>query len=397
MTVKSSADRWYSDRARQVRETFPKQTSIPLPGVITLSSGTPDFQTPAHIIEAGRKALADGHTKYTAWAGIPALREAIAAKMARVNGVPTNPDTEVLVTTGTQEALMAILLAYLNPGEELLIAAPFYDEYRRDAWLAGADLSPVPTHESNSFELDPAEVEARIKPNTKGIILVSPSNPTASVFSRATVEAIARIAQKRDLLVVSDELYESYVYDGAKVASVASLPGMRERTITINGFSKGFSMTGWRVGYVVATADLLYPILPIKHGMTICAPAVSQYAALAGLTEPQDWFTPILAEYDRRRQTWMRALDQMGLSYGRPRGAYYILINTQATGLDAVNFSRVMRDEAGVIIGGGGGAVDPSTRYYVRGAFTNPLDQLEEGLARMARVVAKYRETAPAV
>lgn len=389
-----SPSRWYSERAKAVRSTFPRQTSIPTPGLITLSSGTPDFQTPPHVIEAGRKALADGQTKYTAWTGIPPLREAIAEKLQQVNGVQVNPDSEVIVTTGTQEALIAILLAYLNPGDEMLIAAPFYDEYRRDAWLAGADLIPVPTRADNSFEVAPADIEARIGPNTKGIIVVSPSNPTASVFRPETAQAIARIAHEHDLLVVSDELYEMYVYDDAKVTSLASLPGMRERTITINGFSKGYSMTGWRVGYIAAAEALVYPILPIHHGMTICAPTVSQYAALAAITTPHDWFEPVLAEYDRRRQTWMTALDGMGLGYGRPRGAYYILVSTKATGLDALSFSRVMREEAGVIIGGGGGPLDPSVKSAVRGAFTAPLDQLEEGLARMAPVVEKYREQA---
>ena len=383
------AARWWAERAKNVRSIFPMQTSIPTPGLITLSSGTPDFQTPPHVIEAGRKALADGHTKYTAWMGLPQLREAIAQKMERVNGVKTDPGTEVIVTTGTQEALIAILLAYLNPGEEMLIAAPFYDEYRRDAWLAGADLKPVPTRADNSFDLDPADVEAAIGPNTKGIILVSPSNPTAAVFRPETVKAVARIAQERDLLVVSDELYEMYVYDDARVTSIASLPGMKERTITINGFSKGYSMTGWRVGYVVGDADLLQPMLPIHHGMTICAPAVSQWAALAAISGPHDWFVPVLAEYDRRRRTWMTELDKMGLTYGRPRGAYYILISTEASGMDAVSFGRTMREQANVVIGGGGGAVDPSMRNAVRAAFTAPMDQLEEGLSRVAKVMER--------
>ncbi|MCW5849500.1 MAG: aminotransferase class I/II-fold pyridoxal phosphate-dependent enzyme [Anaerolineae bacterium] len=389
--------RWWSDRVRQVRATFPHQTSVPQPGLITLSSGTPDFPTPPHVVEAGRKALADGHTAYTPWAGIMPLREAIAEKMERVNGVKVNPGSEVIVTTGTQEALIAILLAFLNPGEEMLIAAPFYDEYRRDAWLAGADLVPVPTSAHNSYELDPATLEAHIGPKTKGIILVSPNNPTAAVFRPATVKAIAKIAQEHDLLVVSDELYEMFVYDDATVTSIASLPGMKERTITINGFSKGYSMTGWRVGYIVADAGLIQAILPIHHGLTICAPAVSQWAALAAITGPHDWFVPVLAEYDRRRRTWMAALDKMGLPYGRPRGAYYILIDITGAGLDSPTFSRTVRDEAGVVIGGGGGAVDPSTLYTVRGAFTSPLDKLEEGLARMARVVERLREKAPVV
>ncbi len=395
-TSLTTGERWWSERARRVRSTFPRQTSIPTPGLITLSSGTPDFPTPPHVVEAGQRALAQGQTKYTAWSGLPQLREAIAEKMARVNGVQVSPDTEVMVTTGTQEALMVILLAFLDPGEEMLIAAPFYDEYRRDALLAGGDLVPVPTQAENSFELDPAEVEARITPRTKGIILVSPANPTAAVFRRGTVEAIARIAQEHDLLVVSDELYEMYVYDDAKVTSIASLPGMKERTITINGFSKGYSMTGWRVGYAVAPADLLQAMLPLKHGMTICAPSVSQWAALAAISGPQDWFADVLAEYDRRRRTWMAGLDKMGLSYARPRGAYYILVSTASTGLDAVTFSRRMRDEAKVVIGGGGGAIDPTMQYYVRGAFTAPLDQLEEGLERMRGVVERLHAEAPA-
>jgi aminotransferase len=235
-------------------------------------------------------------------------------------------------------------------------------------------------------------VEAAISPRSKALLLISPSNPTGGVIQPGTVKRLAEIAQKHDLLVIADELYEYYLYDDNKLLSIASLPGMRERTVTINGYSKCYGMTGWRVGYVTAAEHILTSMLPIHHGMNICAAAASQWGALAAATGPQDWFKDVLAEYDRRRNAWMKGLDEMGLPYGRPQGAYYIIFDIRSTGLTSQEFAAAMRDEAKVIVGGGGGQTDPYNEGYNRGSFVVPMDRLEEGLERMKPVVAKYQQ-----
>lgn len=380
-----------SERARQVGATLAKQTSISAPGMINLASGTPDFPTPPHVVEAGRQALAGGKTVYTAWAGLPDLRQAIAAQLRREKGLEVDPAHEIIVTAGSQAAMLTVALALFDVGDEVLVPTPFYDEYRRDIMLAGATMIPVPTRLEDNFEVDPEALERAVTPRTKAMILISPSNPTGGVIQRATLERIAALAQRHDLLVIWDELYERFVYDGFQHVSLASLPGMWERTVVINGFSKCYGMTGWRIGYVAARREISDALLPIAHGMTICAPSMAQYAALAAVTGPHDWFDEVLAEYDRRRRLWMQALDAMGLPYGRPRGAYYIMPHIGSTGLTSQQFAKALREEANVMIGGAGGATDPFNEGFVRCSLAVSYDQLEQGLERMAAVVKKYK------
>ena len=388
--AKRFLERLPSARAQQVKALLPEQTSVPTAGLITLSSGTPDFSTPPHVVEAGCKALADGHTSYTPWAGLPQLREAIADSLRRESGLTVDPKAEIIVTAGSQAAMMSVILALVDSGDEIILPVPFYDEYRRDIVLASGTMVAVPTSAENNFEVDPADIERAITPRTKGMILISPANPTGAVLSRTTLERIAAIAIQHDLLVISDELYDRFVYDGAEHVSIASLPGMWQRTVVIKGFSKTYSMTGWRVGYVAARAEITQMLTPITHGMTICAPSISQWAAVAALTGSHDWFPEVLTEYDRRRHLWTDSLDAMGLTYGYPKGAYYVMANITSTGLTSQEFASVMRDEARVVVGGGGKS-DPFNEGYVRLSIATPYDKLQEGLDRMAPVVAKYR------
>jgi aminotransferase len=383
-------ERVMSRRARELGQGFPRQTSVPTSGFMTLSSGTPDFPVPPHILDGAKQALDRGETVYTPWAGIPELRRAIAAKLAQDNGITVDPDTDVLVTTGTQEALQVVCQALLDPGDEILVSAPYYDEYRRDALMAGARLVPVSSRQADNFVIDVDALAAHITERTKAVIVISPSNPTGAVQSRAVLERVAALAAERNLVVIADELYEKYVYEGHRHHSIAAMPGMFERTVTINGFSKAFAMTGFRIGYIAAPAEFVRAMLPIKHGMTICAPSISQWAAVAALTGPRDWFDGVLAEYDRRRHLWMEALDGMGLSYGWPQGAYYIYINVGATGLAAAEFGRRVREEYGLVIGSGG-RIGPEWDSYVRGSFAVPTETLRKGLARLAEAVRRYR------
>jgi len=358
---------------------------------MTLSSGTPDFPVPPHILDGAKRALDRGDTAYTPWTGIPELRRAIAAKLAQDNGITVDPDSDVLVTTGTQEALQVVCQALLDPGDEILVSAPYYDEYRRDALMAGARLVSVPSRQPDNFAIDVDALAARITERTKAVIVISPSNPTGTVQSRAVLERVAALAAERNLVVIADELYEKYVYEGHRHHSIAAMPGMFARTVTINGFSKAFAMTGFRIGYIAAPAEFVRAMLPIKHGMTICAPSISQWAAVAALTGPQEWFRGVLAEYDRRRHLWIEALDGMGLSYGRPQGAYYIYINVGATGLSAAEFGQRVREEYRLVIGSGG-RIGPEWDSYVRGSLAVPTETLREGLARFAEAVHRYRD-----
>jgi aminotransferase len=374
-------EKYISERAKRVYGSLGNQTSVPIEGLINLGSGTPDFLPPQYVFDAMADSLAAGKIQYTSWRGIPELRNAIAAKLKTENGVEYDPETEILVTSGAQEALMATLMTLLDPGDDALIPSPHYDEYSRDTNILGGTLIPVPTTLETNFTVSAADLEAAITPKTKAMIIVSPNNPTGTIIPESTLRDIAKLAQERDLIVISDEIYEYYVFDGCKHISMASLPGMRERTITINSFSKSFSMTGLRLGYVAAPAGLLNAMLPFHHAMMICAPVTTQYGGLAALTQPRDWFKGVLAEYDQRRHKWMAALDELGLPYARPQGAYYVFIDIRPTGLTSAEFVRRAREEARLVfqpgtIGGGAG------EGFIRGALTKASPEFDEGLER---------------
>ncbi len=377
-----------SQRAQRVRGSLGTQVSVPIPGLINLGSGTPDFLPPPHVLEAMQTAIADGKAQYTSWRGIPELREAIALKLRDHNGIHANPDTEILVTSGAQEALMVTLMTLLDSGDNALIPSPHYDEYARDASILGATLIPVDTTPETNFTVTAAQLEAALTPQTKALVIVTPNNPTGTVLPEATLRDIAQLAQERDLLVVADEIYEYYVFDGARHVSLASLPGMAERTITINSLSKSFGMTGLRLGFIAARPELIDAMLPFHHAMMICANTVTQYGGVAALCHSRDWFQPILAEYDRRRHLWMDTLDAIGLPYTKPEGAYYVFVDIRPTGLSSAAFVRRARDEAHLVfqpgtIGGGAG------EGFIRAALTKASPEFEQGLERFSDFIRK--------
>jgi len=368
-----------SQRARAIE--MQPQTSIDTGGRINLGSGTPDFEVPEFITEAMVTSIREGRLSYTAWAGMPALRHAIAGKLRRENGLEVDPDREVLVTAGAQEALMTVLLTLLDPGDEVVITDPHYGVYSRAATIAGGTMIKVPTALATNFVPTVEAIEAALTPRSKALVLVSPSNPTGAVFPRAVLERIVALAEARGLVLISDEIYEHYLFDGQVHTSVAALPGARERTITIHSLSKGYALTGVRVGYVVAPGHLVQAMLPFHHAMTICAPVTAQVGATAALERDRGWFEPILAEYDRRRLAWLATLDALALPYARPHGAYYLFFDVRSTGLDAKTFVRRAATEAGVTLGtGGGGAAEG----YLRGSLMQRSPALEEGLERLA-------------
>lgn len=372
-----------SVRARAI-EINP-QTSLATTDLINLASGTPDFDVPDFVLDAMVDSIRNRKLQYTAWSGMPALRRAIAGKLVRENGLEVDPDTEVLVTTGAQEALMTVLMTLLDPGDEVVITDPHYGVYTRVVTIAGGTMVRVPTERTAGFVPEPGAIEAAVSHKTKAMIIVSPSNPTGAVFPREVLEGIVRIALDRDLVVISDEIYEHYVFDDAVHTSLATLPGARERTVTINSLSKGYALTGVRLGYVVAPEALVRAMLPFHHAMTICAPITAQHGAVAALEADRDWFVPILAEYDQRRRAWMRALDEVDVPYARPRGAYYVAVDVSECGLDLPTFVRRARDEAGLQLGVGGADC-------LRGSLMQSSPRLEEGLERLQGFVRSLRE-----
>jgi aminotransferase len=380
--------KFFSQRAHNLHGSLGKQTSVPIPGLINLGSGTPDFIPPDHVFEAMQQALTDRRIQYTAWTGIPELRAAIAAKLQQENQIVVDPNSELIVTSGAQEALMATLMTLLDPGDEVLTPSPHYDEYTRDARVLGGTLVPVTTRPETNFTIQVEDLEAAITPRTRALVIVSPNNPTGTVLPETTLKAIADLAQRRDLLVISDEIYEYYTYDGHQHISMASLPGMQERTITINSFSKSFGLTGMRLGYIAAPAPLIEAMLPFHHAMMICANVVTQYGGLAVLSQPRDWFQSVLGEYDRRRRLWMQTLDAIPLPYSKPQGAYYVFIDIRPTGLTSAQFVARAREEAKLVfqpgtIGGGAG------EGFIRGALTKGSPEFEEGLERFTHFIHK--------
>jgi aspartate/methionine/tyrosine aminotransferase len=378
--------KYLSNRAHALHGALGKQTSVPIPGLINLGSGTPDFVPPPFVMEAMQQALRENKVQYTAWTGIPELRAAIAEKLKVENNLHHDPATEILVTSGAQEALMTVMMALCNPDDEVVTPAPHYDEYTRDSRILGAKLIPVETTRETNFTVNVADLAAAITPRTRALIVLTPNNPTGTVLPEATLRGIAQLAQERDLLVISDEIYEYYVFDQHRHISMGSLPGMHERTITVNSFSKSFGLTGMRLGYIAAPAPLIEAMLPFHHAMMICANVVTQYGGLAVLQQSRDWFKVHLQEYDRRRHLWMETLDRIPLPYSEPQGAYYIFIDIRPTGLTSAEFCARAREEARLVfqpgtIGGGAG------EGFIRGALTKGSPDFETGLDRFTTFV----------
>ncbi len=280
--------------------------------MVRLGRGDPDLPTPPHIIEAAKRALDSGATHYTHWQGQPDLREAIAEKCRRDYRVQVTVD-QVIVTAGAQEAMYVVFQALLDAGDEVLLADRHYTSYSRAIRLAGGVPVFVPTREANDFVIDPQDVEALISPRTKLLVVVSPENPTGAVIPADTIAALGRIAHEHDLMVIADDIYEKFVYEGPPHTSIAAEPALGDRTIMINGFSKTYAMTGWRVGYMAVPRELVGPMQVIKHTLTICAPAVSQAAALAALEGPQDCVDDMRRVYAERRQILLSGFEPLGM------------------------------------------------------------------------------------
>lgn len=361
-----------------------------LPDVIKLGRGDPDLDTPAHIIAAGQRALASGATHYTHPLGIPALRQAIAENIAEHGGARYAP-ANIVVTPGGQHAMFVIALSLLNPGDEILVPCPGYNPYHQAAELAGAETVHIRTSMATNFCVTAEMVEAHVTPRSRILVLINPNNPTGTVTPPAEVARIAEVARRHDLIVVSDEIYARLTYGNHMVQPVAALPGMFERTITLSGFSKAYAMTGWRVGYFAGPPDLVPALAEINHAFAISTAAVSQHAALAALTGPQDCVEEMRQVYDARRRQLLSGLDALGIPYAEPQGAFYVYADVASTGLGATAFCERLLREGQVLMYPGGIYGDYSDDF-VRMSLTT--HRIPEAMARMKAVVDAIRRDA---
>jgi aminotransferase len=370
-----------------IRKFFDLLSSVE--DVISLSIGEPDFVTPWHIREAGIYSLEKGYTMYTSNSGMPELRQELASYLELHYGVSYNPEHEILITTGSSEALDLALRAIINPGDEVIIPNPCYVAYPADIILAAGKPILIPTNEENNFVVRATDIEARITKQTKAILIGYPSNPTGAVISKREADAIAELAKKHDLLVISDEIYARLVY-GAEHICFPSLPGMKERTILISGFSKSHAMTGWRIGYVAADRRFIQALTKIHQYTMLCAPTMAQMAAIEALRNGESEVEKMVQEYNRRRRFMVKRLNDIGLPCFEPKGAFYAFPSIKATGMNSEEFAeKLLLEEKVAVVPGT--AFGPSGEGFVRCCYATSLPNIEEALRRIDRFVRKSR------
>nr|WP_062677751.1 aminotransferase [Parageobacillus toebii] len=352
-------------------------------GVISLGVGEPDFVTSWNIREACILSLEQGYTSYTANAGLLELRQEIAAYLARKFHIEYDPETEILVTVGASQAIDLALRATVNPGDEVIVVEPSFVAYESLVTLAGGVPVPVETNGDEHFKLRPDQIERVITDRTKALIICSPNNPTGTVLHKEELEAIAQIAKKHDLLIISDEIYAELTYDDSYI-SFAAVDGMRERTILISGFSKGFAMTGWRLGFTAAPAEILQAMLKIHQYAMMCAPTMVQYGAIEALRNGEQDVEYMRKSYRRRRNYFVQSLNEIGLSCHMPGGAFYAFPSIRATGLTSEQFAEklLLEEKVAVVPGNVFGA---SGEGYIRCSYASSMEQLQEAIKRMKR------------
>lgn len=357
--------------------------------VISLGIGEPDFTTPAPIIRAGIASLERGDTHYTSNHGILLLREALSEHLNRLYGVTYNPKNEIVLTVGVSEALYLTFTALLDPGDEVIIPTPCFVSYQAEVHLAGGVPVEIPTYMADNFQPRPELIEKAITPRTKAIFIGYPNNPTGAVASRETLLEIARLAEKYDLMVVSDEIYDRLVYEQEHVC-FPSLPGMWERTILMGGFSKAYAMTGWRIGFVAAPARICDGMVRIHQYSVMSAPTISQYAALEALRVGEPYVQEMRAEYARRRQLIWSGLNALGLKTSLPGGAFYVFPDITSSGLDDEAFAEKLLQEEHVAVVPGRSFGD-SGIGFVRCSYAAEYHSIEIALERIAAFLERHR------
>jgi len=355
--------------------------------VISLGIGEPDFVTPWHIREAATYSLEKGYTMYTSNSGLLELRQELARYLELHYGVSYNPESEILITVGTSEGLDLTMRAILNPGEEIIIPDPHYVAYPADIILAGGVPIFVPVSEENNFAIKASDIEPRITKQTKAILIGYPANPTGAVIFKSELNNIARLAEKYDLLVISDEIYARLIYS-VEHTCFSSLLGMKERTILIGGFSKSYAMTGWRIGYVAASRQFIQPMTKIHQYTMLCCPTMAQMAAIEALKRGESEVERMVQEYDRRRRIMLKRLNEIGLPCFESKGAFYAFPSIKTTGMTSEEFAeKLLKEEKVAVVPGS--AFGQCGEGFVRCCYATSLANIEEALERMGRFVRR--------
>ena len=356
--------------------------------VISLGIGEPDFVTPPPILRAGVRSIEHGDTHYTSNSGTIELRTAVDEHLQRLYGVAYDARSEILITVGVSEALYLALAAVLDPGDEVIVPTPCFVAYQPEVVFAGGTPVPLPTRVEDAFQVRAESVEALITPRTKVLLIGYPNNPTGAVMSRENLLALAHVAEQRDLLVISDEIYDRLVYGPHQHVCFAALPGMQPRTITLGGFSKDYAMTGWRIGYAAAPAPVLAELRKIHQYTIMSAPTMSQAAALHALQDGEEHLQEMVSEYDRRRRLIVGGLNQLGLPTFEPLGAFYAFPSIAASGLSDEAFAEnLLQEERVAVIPGNAFGADGA---FVRCSYATAYEKLEEALERIRRFMQRH-------
>lgn len=359
-----------------------------LEDVVSFTVGEPDFPTPANIVDKAVEALRAGQTHYTPNAGILPLRAAIAAGLEASHGLKADPETEVMVANGGMQVLLLLMTALLDPGDEVIVTDPYWPNYIGQIKLCGGVPVFVKVREENGFVYDPDDVRKAVGPRTKAILVNSPANPTGGVASRETLAALAALAVEKGLTVISDEVYRHFLYEGAEFTSIATFPGMRERTIIVDSCSKTFAMTGWRVGWAVGPAEVIRNMVKLQENASACVHTASQYAAIEALQGDRAPLRAMIAEYAERRALLLEGIAGLDrLSCVKPRGAFYAFVNVRGTGLSSEDFATrlVTAERVAVVPGTGFG---PEGEGFIRLSYATSKARIQEGLDRIGRFLA---------
>jgi aminotransferase len=355
--------------------------------VISLGIGEPDFVTPGPILEAGIKSLEHGETHYTSNSGIYELREALSKHLERLYGVSYNPETQLLITVGVSEALYLALTAILDPGDEVIVPTPCFVSYQPEVAFAGGTPVALRTSVEDAFQVTAEQVKDLITPKTKALLIGYPNNPTGAVMTRERLTELAKLAEQHDLLVISDEIYDRLVYDHQHVC-FASIEGMKDRTITLGGFSKDYAMTGWRIGYAAAPDPILAAMRKVHQYTIMSAPTTAQVAAVEALLNGDKYVEQMVAEYDRRRRLIVDGLNSLGLKTFEPHGAFYAFPNISASGMDDETFAESLLQEEKVAVVPGN-AFDADGQF-VRCSYATAYEKIEEALERMKHFMQRH-------
>ena len=371
-----------------IRKFFDLIASIE--GVISLGVGEPDFATPWHIRETAVHSIEKGYTMYTSNSGMLELRQELSRYLKHNYNLEYDPNSELLITVGVSEALDLTIRAILDPGDKVIMPDPCYVAYDACVILAGGIPVLVPTSQKDNFEISPADIETRITPKTKAILIGYPANPTGAVMPKEKLAQIAEVARRHHLLVISDEIYSKLVY-GVKHTCFATLPEMRESTILLGGFSKAYAMTGWRIGYAAANKEIIAAMTKIHQYTIMSAPTMGQVAALEALKSGEDSAIEMVEDYNRRRLVMVKGLNNIGLPCFEPKGAFYAFPSIKNTGMTSEEFAEKLLVEEKVAVVPGN-AFGQCGEGYVRCCYATSLAEIEEALSRMKRFVRKHRK-----